>query len=69
MPGGPEIGAPSRNSLTPPFFRILLEGTVAIGAVLKRFATVQLAEPDFVPIYKPSFNVRGLTQLPLRIDD
>jgi len=24
MPGGPEIGAPSRNSLTPPFFRILL---------------------------------------------
>jgi len=25
MPGGPEIGAPSRNSLTPPFFRILLE--------------------------------------------
>jgi len=25
MPGGPEIGAPSRNSLTPPFFRILLD--------------------------------------------
>jgi cytochrome P450 len=46
-----------------------LEGTVAIGAVLKRFATVRLADPDFVPTYKPSFNVRGLTHLPLRIDD
>jgi pimeloyl-[acyl-carrier protein] synthase len=46
-----------------------LEGAVAIGAVLERFATVRLADPDFVPTYKPSFNVRGLTHLPLRIDD
>jgi pimeloyl-[acyl-carrier protein] synthase len=44
-----------------------LEGAIAIGAVLKRFATLELAEPDFLPVYKPSLHVRGLTRLPLHI--
>jgi cytochrome P450 len=45
-----------------------LEGSTAIGEVLRRFGDPRLADPDFVPAYKGSFNVRGLTRLPVAID-
>jgi cytochrome P450 len=45
-----------------------LESATAIGAVLARFKHLSLREPDFVPAYRKSFNVRGLLRLPLSIN-
>jgi cytochrome P450 len=43
-----------------------LEGSIAIGSVLQRFSRLRLGEKE--PIYKKSFNVRGLVNLPLLIE-
>jgi len=43
-----------------------LEGSIAIGSVLQRFPRLRLGEKE--PIYKKSFNVRGLINLPLLIE-
>ncbi len=43
-----------------------MEGSIAIGSVLERFPRLRLGEVE--PIYKKSFNVRGLVNLPMRID-
>jgi cytochrome P450 len=45
-----------------------LEGAVAIGAVLKRFEHLKIAQPDARLAYKGSFFLRGLAALPLAID-
>ncbi|WP_194745489.1 cytochrome P450 [Thermaurantiacus tibetensis] len=42
------------------------EMATAFRTLLDRFAGFELAEPDFVPRYRPSFFLRGLERLPVR---
>ncbi|MGH7906155.1 MAG: cytochrome P450 [Candidatus Binataceae bacterium] len=45
-----------------------LEGAIAIGATLKRFARIRLAEPGVKPVYKGSFFLRGLASLTIAVE-
>ncbi|MFZ0890510.1 MAG: cytochrome P450 [Candidatus Binataceae bacterium] len=45
-----------------------LEGAIAIGSVLERFARLRLADPEAPLTYKGSFFLRGLSSLPMAID-
>lgn len=40
---------------------------IAITALLERFSTINLADPDFVPEYEASYIMRGMTALPARL--
>lgn len=45
-----------------------LEARIAIGAILQRFGSLRLAEPNEPLTYKGSFGLRGLAALPLEVD-
>ncbi|HUY19860.1 MAG TPA: cytochrome P450 [Candidatus Binataceae bacterium] len=45
-----------------------LEGAIAIGAMLARFARLRLADPAAPTVYKGSFFLRGLSALQMKID-
>ncbi len=42
-----------------------MEGEIAFNALLDRFATLDLASDE--PRWRPSFTLRGLLELPLRV--
>ncbi|MFI5779491.1 cytochrome P450 [Nocardia sp. NPDC051570] len=46
-----------------------LEAKVAFSALLQRFPNLRLADPDFTPRWQPSFLIRGMTELPVRLHD
>jgi cytochrome P450 len=44
-----------------------LEGSIAIGSVLRRFPRLRMAESEPAPQYRKTFHVHGLERLPLSI--
>lgn len=45
-----------------------LEGSIAIGSLVRRFPRLRLADPAAPVEYKGSFGLRGLSALPMAID-
>ena len=44
-----------------------MEGEIAFNALLGRFPTIELLQDE--PHWRPSFTLRGLLDLPLRVSD
>jgi cytochrome P450 len=42
-----------------------LEGEIAFTTLLKRLPNLRLADPDDTPVWRPAFELRGLSSLPV----